>query len=445
MILTLTFFCVKIVFRYVFNVMPILLCLEVIAVVKPSGFQTLTVVDEALKNWLSAWSIKKPIVVMLPLSGDACGRVLAEDIVALSNLPCFNRSAMDGYAVRYTDSIGASQSNPVKLEVVTTDEVVVGQAKSVWTGNSLPKGADAVVMIENTVREGNMLEIYSPLTPGINVIRCGEDVKKGQLIAKEGTRLNPYNIGLAAALGYSSLKVYQKPTVALLATGNEIVAVGTQTDRYQIFDSNKIILSAMCQELGAEIINFGIVKDNVEEISEKISHALKVADALITTGGTSVGGLDLVPDAVNRVGKPGVIAHGLALRPAMPTGVAVLNDKPVMILSGNPVASIIGFEVFGRPAICRLLGLNKTEPRPVLKAVLSRNVSSVLGRKTYVRVLVKLCAGELVVEPVSAKGPSSISTMTKSNGYVVIPENREGLKEGETVLVQIFGNIEAEV
>jgi molybdopterin molybdotransferase len=201
----------------------------------------------------------------------------------------------------------------------------------------------------------------------------------------------------------------------------------------------------MCQELGAEVIDFGIVADNVGELSEKICQALKVADALITTGGTSVGGLDLVSDAVNRIGKPGVLVHGVALRPAMPTGVAVLNDKPVMLLSGNPVASIIGFEVFGRPAICRLLGLNAFEGRPILKAILARKVSGCLGRKTYVRVIVKFRMGEVIVEPVSSKGPSSISTMTQSNGYVIVPENCEGLKEGEAVLVQMFGNVEVDV
>jgi molybdopterin molybdotransferase len=424
--------------------MSILLCLEVVVVVKLQGFQVLTSVDEALMVWLAVWSVKEPRLVVLPLV-DVCGRVLAEDIVAMDDLPCFDRSAMDGYAVRYEDSVSALSSNPVRFTVVETDAVAVGQAKLVWTGNPLPKGADAVVMLENTAREDNTLTICSPLAPYINVIRHGEDVKKDQLVAKKGTRLNPYNIGLAAALGYSELRVYQKPVIAIIATGNEIVAVDAQVGEYQIFDSNKIILSAMCQELGAEVIDFGIVADNVEELSEKICQALKVSDALITTGGTSVGGLDLVPDAVNRLGKPGVLVHGVALRPAMSTGVAVLNDKPVMLLSGNPVASIIGFEVFGRPAVCRLLGLNVFERRPILKATLSRKVSGCLGRKTYVRVLVKLRLGELVVEPVSSKGPSSISTMTQSNGYVVIPENCEGLREGEVVLVQMFDNVAVDV
>jgi molybdopterin molybdotransferase len=412
-------------------------------VVKLQGFKTLTSVDKALKDWLAVWTINKRSQVVLPLV-DACGRILAEDVIAPDDLPCFDRSAMDGYAVKYVDFMNISQTNPVKLEIVITDEIVSGQAKQVWTGSPLPKGADVVIMLENAVTIDKTLEFYAPVVPWLNIIRRGEDVAKGHIVAKEGTRLSPYDIGLAAALGYSSLKVYQKPIIAILATGNEIVAVGAQAGEHQIFDSNTTMLSAMCQELGAETISFGIVNDNVEVISEKISQALKVADALITTGGTSVGSLDLVPDAVNSVGKPGVIAHGLALRPAMPTGVAVLNDKPVMILSGNPVASIIGFEVFGRPAVCRLLGLNKTEQRPLLRVTLSRNVSSVLGRRTYVRVLVKLHMDELIAEPVSAKGPSAISTMTKSNGYVVIPENREGLKAGETVLVQMFGRIEVE-
>jgi molybdenum cofactor synthesis domain-containing protein len=415
-----------------------------IIVVKLQRFQTLTNVDEALKIWLTVWTPKKLQQIMLPLS-DVCGRVLAEDIVAMADLPCFDRSAMDGYAVKYEDSLNASQSNLIKFTVVETDQIIVGQAKQVWTGNPLPKGANAVVMLEHTECDGNTFTIRNPLAPYLNVIRHGEDVKKGELVAKKGTRLNPYSIGLAAALGYSALKVYQKPKIAIIVTGNEIIAVGTPGNVHQIFDSNKLMLSAMCQELGAEVLDFGIVKDDTYEISEKISQALKVADAIITTGGTSVGGLDVVPDAVNRVGEPGVIAHGMALKPAMPTGVAVLNDIPVMMLSGNPVAAIIGFEVFGRPAICRLLGLNNFEGRPILKATLSRKVPGALSRKTYVRVLVKLQMGGLFVEPVSVKGSSAISTMTKSNGFVVISENCEGLKEGEFVLVQMFGNVEVDV
>ena len=418
--------------------------MEADILVKLKGFQTLTRTDEALKNWFNEWPTKKPQQIKLSIA-DVFGRVLAEDIVAKDDLPRFDRSAMDGYAVRYEDSTGASQTNPIKLELVEGDEVGVGQAKQVWTGNPIPKGANAVIMLEHTNREGMTLEICSQLPPGINISMHGEDVKKDQIIAKAGTRLNPYHIGLAAALGYSELAVYNKPRIAILATGNEIVKVGAQPGEHQIFDSSKHMLSAMCRELGAETIDFGIAKDNLEEITEKIRQALKEADALITTGGTSVGGLDLVPEAINKVGKPGVVAHGLALRPAMPTGVAMIEDKPVMILSGNPVAAVIGFEVFGRPAVCRLLGLSKLEERPTLKATMTRKVAGVLGRKTYVRVLVKVKGGEFVAEPISTKGSASISTMTTSNGYNIIPENQGGLTEGETVMVQMFSNIEVEV
>src|SRR5665647_2216193 len=161
------------------------------------------------------------------------------------------------------------------------------------------------------------------------------------------------------------------------------------------------MVASLCHELGAETIDHGIAKDNTDEIADKIKTALKISNAVITTGGTSVGGLDLVPDAVNKLGKPGVIVHGVALRPAMPTGVGMLEGKPILILSGNPVAAVIGFEVFGRALICKLLGMTQTEQRPIIRAVLTRRITSALGRKTYVRVRVILKNGDLFAEPVS--------------------------------------------
>jgi len=366
----------------------------------------------------------------------------AEDLFALEDLPRFDKSAMDGYAVKSADLAGATQFKPAILQLTQAEQVDVKQAKQVWTGNPVPKGADAVVMLENTEKRGGELEVWSQLAPWANVSKMGEDVKKGDLAVKAGTRLNPYHIGLSAALGCTQLKVAQKPKIAILATGNEIAEVGTERLSNQIYDSNKTMVTAMCHELGALTTDLGIAKDNTDEIAQKIQSALKTHDAIITTGGTSVGGLDLVPDAVNKLGKPGVIVHGVALRPAMPTAVAMLEGKPVLILSGNPVAAIIGFEVFGRPLICRMLGMSKEEPRPIVKAVLARRVASVLGRKTYVRVRVLLKDGELFAEPVSAKGSGAISTMTQSNGYVIVPENREGISEGETVIVHMFDSLE---
>ncbi len=411
--------------------------------VKLQGFQKLTLTDQALQRWLNVLQIGKPQVTIVSLQ-DALGRVLAEDLIAQDALPRFDKSAMDGYALKSDETVGVSQSKPATFEITENQEITSKQAKQIWTGNPIPKGANTVVMLENTKKIDGKLEVWSQLAPLSNVSKIGEDIKKGDVIAQTGTRLTPYHIGLAAALGYSQLKVAKKPRIGILATGNELAEVGTQLSGSLIYDSNKIMISAVCRELGAETTDFGIAKDNIDEIAVVIRKALETQDAVITTGGTSVGGLDLVPDAVNKLGKPGVIVHGVALRPAMPTAVAALDGKPVLILSGNPVAAIIGFEVFGRPMVCSMLGMKKTEARPMLKATLARRVASVLGRKTYVRVRVVLKDGEFVAEPVSGKGSGSISTMTQSNGFVIVPENREGISEGETVVVQMFGTLEVE-
>jgi molybdopterin molybdotransferase len=275
------------------------------------------------------------------------------------------------------------------------------------------------------------------------VSKKGEDIKKGENAVKAGTRLKPYHLGLLAALGNSKIRVTEKPRIAILATGNELTEVGSKPAENQIFESNRIMLSAMCHELDAEPVDLGIAKDDVNEITEKLRIGLLNSDAVITTGGTSVGGLDLVPDAVNKMGKPGVVVHGVAMRPAMPTALAVLEGKPVMILSGNPVAAIVGFEVFARPLICKMLGMKKEESRPVIKAVMARKVATALGRKTFVRVRVLQKNGEFRAEPVSARGSGAISTMTRGNGFVIVPENREGLSEGELVMVHLFGDVEA--
>ncbi len=411
---------------------------------KLKGFQKLTLTDEALEKWLSELQIRKPQAVLVSLQ-DALGRVLAEDLIAQEALPRFDKSAMDGYALKSADTFGASQSKPVTFQLTENQELAGKQAKQIWTGNPIPKGADAVVMLENTKRQYEKLEVWSQLPLNANISKMGEDIKKSDLVAKASIRLTPYQIGLAAALGYCQLKVSAKPKIGILATGNELAEVGTELSGNLIYDSNKIMISAVCRELGAETTDFGIAKDNIDEIVTKIKKILETQDAVITIGGTSVGGLDLVPDAVNKIGKPGVIVHGIALRPAMPTAVAVLSGKPVLILSGNPVAAIIGFEVFGRTMVSRLLGMTKTEPRPMLKTVLARRVAGVLGRKTYVRVRVALKDGEFIAEPVSAKGSGSISTMTQSNGFMIIPENREGVTEGETVIVHMFSSLEVDV
>jgi molybdopterin molybdotransferase len=405
------------------------------------GFQKLTRIDEALQTWFDVLTIKKCRKISVPLD-KALTRVLATDVTAEEDLPRFDKSAVDGYALRAEDTIGATQFKPLTFHLTDAEEVGVKQAQQIWTGNPVPKGADAVVMIENTKKRDGELDAWVQLARGGNVSKKGEDVKKGETILKAGTRLKSYHIALLAAMGNTEAQVAEKPRIAIIATGNELAEVGSQTSGNQIFDSNRIMLSAMCRELGAEPVALGIARDDIAEIAEKLSTGIRKCDAIVTSGGTSVGGLDLVPDAVNNSGKPGVIVHGMALRPAMPTALAALDGKAVLILSGNPVAAIIGFEVFARPLICLMLGMKHVEQRPILSAVMTRKVATALGRRTFVRVKVTQKNGEFHAEPVSARGSGSISTMTRGNGFVVVPENREGVRAGEVVAVRLFGNLE---
>ena len=404
------------------------------------GFQKLTRIDDALQKWLNVLQITKPGEETVPLN-EALNRILATGFTAKDDLPRFDKSAVDGYALRAEDTTGASQFKPVTFQITET-EVGSKQARQIWTGNPLPKGANAVVMIENTKKTDGEIGVSVQLATGGNVSKKGEDVRKDEKILESGTRLTPYHLALLAAMGNNSVKVAEKPRIAILATGNELVEAGSPPSGNQIFDSNRVMLMVMCRELGAEPVDLGIANDDLAEITEKLKIGLRDCDAVITSGGTSVGGLDLVPDAVNNLGKPGVVVHGLALRPAMPTAVAAVDGKPVMVLSGNPVAAVIGFEVFGRPLICRMLGMKHVEPRPTVNAVMTRKVAAALGRRTFVRVRVTLKNGEFQAEPVSARGSGAISTMTRGNGFVVVPENREGVTEGEVVLVRLFGEVE---
>lgn len=412
---------------------------------KLRGFQKLTFTYEALQTWFNALQIQRCREVSVPLT-EAFNRVLAEDVVAKEDLPRFDRSAVDGFAVRSEDTNGASQPKPLLFRL-TDAEVLPDNgpryAKPVWTGQPIPKGADAVVMLEHTQKKEEKMEISVQVAPYGNVSRQGEDVKNGETAVKQGTRLKPYHLALLSALGNTEVKVVEKPKIAIIATGNELAEAGTERNEKQIYESNRVMLCGMCCELDTEPLDLGVAKDNVEEIVEKIQIGLKIADAVITTGGTSVGGLDLVPEAVNKVGEPGVIVHGIAIRPAMPTALGMLEGKPVMILSGNPVAAITGFEIFARPLICKMLGLQKEETRPTVEAKMTRKVATALGRKNFVRVRVFQKNDDFAAEPVSAKGSGTISTMTRANGYVIVPENREGLAEGETVTVHLFADVES--
>jgi molybdopterin molybdotransferase len=403
------------------------------------GFEKLTNIDEALSILLRNIQSGRLESEQIPIHM-ALRRVMAEDIQAENDLPPFDRSAVDGYAVKARDTFGASEFNRKTLRLTEDEAIHEGDARQIWTGNPLPRGADAVVMLEYSKRIKGKIEVRIAVTPGRNISKKGEDLQRGEAAIEAGTRLKPHHLGLLAALGATHVNVAKRPKVAILSTGNELVELGQKPKLSQIVETNRLILSSICQELGAEPLDLGIAKDDLKEISAKIRGGLQQADVIITTGGTSVGYPDLVPLAVNQIGTPGVIVHGVAMRPGMPTALAVLHGKPVFILSGNPVAAMVGFEVFARPLLLKLLGIER-EPRPTLKARLTRRVASALGRRVFLRVRVFERDGVFLAEPVRIKGAGVLSTMTKANGYVKISENREGLEEGESVIVHLFDKI----
>jgi len=406
------------------------------ALARLKGFEKLVTINEALSTFLQKIKLERLGSVRISLH-EALERVTAEDIVAEEDLPPFDRSAVDGYAVKAHNTFGASPFSPRVLQLTKTETIDENEARQVWTGNPLPQGSDAVLMWEYTKRVEDQVEAWSPVTPSENVSKRGEDIQRGEVAIKMGTRLKPHHIGLLAALGITHVNVVKKPMVAILSTGSELVELGQKPRPNQIIDVNRLILSGMCLELGAHPIDLGIAKDNFDEISAKIQEGMKKADVIVTTGGTSVGYTDVVHTAINQIGAPGVIAHGIAMRPGMPTALAILQNKPVVVLSGNPVAAMVGFEVFARPVLLKLLGV-ESEPRPMVKARLTRRVPSALGRRVFLRVQVFEREEEFFAEPVRVKGAGVLTTMTKSNGYVIIPENREGLEEGEIVIVHLF-------
>lgn len=403
------------------------------------GFEKLANVDEAITTFLKELKLKRMSPIQIPIH-TARERVLAEDFVAKNDLPPFNRSAVDGYAVRAQETSGASQFSPRTLRLTMQERLDAKEARQTWTGNPLPQGADAVIMLELTRKTEERVEIWTPVTPGENVSKRGEDVRKGEVAIRTGTRLKPHHLGLLAAFGVTHINAFRKPKVALLSTGNELVEPGRKPKSHQTTDVNRLILSSMCQEIGAKPLNLGIARDEEDEITTKIQEGVERAQVIITTGGTSAGYHDLVPITVNRIGAPGVIVHGIAMRPGMPTALAIVQGKPIIMLSGNPVAAMVGFEVFARPLLLKLLGV-ESEPRPVLKAKLTRRVPSALGRRVFLRVHAFQEGGKFFAEPIRIKGAGVLTTMTKANGYVIIPEHLEGLRESESVIVHLFDKL----
>lgn len=380
---------------------------------------------------------------------EALHRVLASDITSNTNIPSADRSAMDGYAVTAEDTFGASETNPVELRItgrvrigeIPNIKVGRGEAAAVATGSYLPRGeVDAVVMVEYTRVSGDRLQIVKPVVPGQNVAKRGEDVKKGQVVVKKGTRIRPQDIGIIAALGVAEVPVVTRPRVTIISTGDELIDPGERRKEGKIYDINRHIIKAAVLEAGGEPLDLGIVGDNAEDIRTRLKQALASADIVLISAGTSVGERDLVPGILATLGEPGMLVHGISLRPGYPTGLAVVNGKPVVSLPGYPVSNAFAFRVIVRPLLARFLG-SDVDTEPTVRARLARRVAAPGGLRTFVRVrLVETGDDEsgLVAEPIMASGAGVISSLTQADGLLIIPEDSEGVDEGEEIEVVLL-------
>ncbi len=406
--------------------------------------------SEAL-NKLKTYVNFKPETEEVSLE-EAYGRVLAEDIISKIDVPNFDKSAMDGYAVIAEDTYEASIFNPILLKIVGKNPIGEepkvylnhGEAVEVSTGSPLPKNANAVILLEWTKKiSENLIEVYHSVHPWENVTRIGDDLRKGEVVLKKGVRLLPQDIGVLKVLGLEKIKVFKKPKVALISTGDELVESIKDLKPFKVIDVNKPILTGMIIESGGEPIDLGLAKDDFNEIKMKIKEGLEKADMIILTGGTSVGEKDLVPEAINSLGFPGVISHGIAIRPGGATCLSVLNGKPVFGLSGYPVAAIIGFKLFVKPLIQIFLGSSQ-DLMVKLRVKAARRIPSPPGVKSFVRVIIKKFGKNYLAEPISTSGSGILSSIVKANGIIEIPEESEGIEEGEEVEAYLFRPIEGE-
>jgi len=379
----------------------------------------------------------------------ALNRVLAEDVTAETSVPSFEKSAMDGYALIAEETFGASPTNPALLRLIgeskigETPRIVLhrGETAAIATGAPVPQGANAVVMVENTKRlETGDIEIHAPVAPEENVAQVGEDVKQGAVVLERGRKLKPPDLGLIVALGLMTVKVVRKPRVGVLSTGNELTDA-VRGAAGKIADVNRPVLMAMVEDCGGKPVDLGIARDNAEQISLKLAQGLRSTDLVLVTAGTSAGKGDLVPDVINALGKPGMLVHGIAMRPSLPTGLAVVEGKPIVSLPGFPVSAMFAFSTFVQPLILRMLG-TEPDPQPRVKARITKRIVGVPGFRTFVRVLVREEEGKLHAEPLRTPGSGILTTLTRANGIVVVPENVEGFDEGAEVEVQLFRPVE---
>ncbi len=372
---------------------------------------------------------------------DAHKRVLAEDIMAYHDSPPFDKSAMDGFAVIAENTFGASQSAPKELKVIDAigagdfSEKTVGEGEAIViaTGAPIPDGANAVIMKEYTTTDGDDLTIYSQVTPGENVSPKSEDIEKGQKILDKFTFIRYQELGLIASAGYDTVKVFKKPRVKVIITGNELVEpTKNEIDKAKIINSNQFTLNAMIEDSGA-IAVIDHAGDTFDEVKEAILKASNEFDVVMTTGGTAISKGDVVLDVVDDIGE--ILFHGVAMRPGKPAGAGVVNDKVVFTFSGQPVAAMSQFDVFARKYLFEMQG--RSFDFHIVKRESQLKVPSQLGRTDFIRAT----SDDEYARHVLNRGSGIIRSMVEANSYIIIGENDEGYQKGDIVDVVFFDSL----
>ncbi len=372
---------------------------------------------------------------------EAHKRVLAEDIMAFHDSPPFDKSAMDGFAVIGENTFGASQSNPKKFKIIdaigagdfSSKTVGENEAIVIATGAPIPDGANAVIMKEYTTTDGDELTIYSQVTPAENVSPKSEDIEKGQKILDKNTFIRYQELGLIASAGYDTVKVFKKPKVKVIITGNELVEpTKDEIDKAKIINSNQFTIKAMINDSGA-IAEIDHAGDTFDEVKEAILKASKDYDVIMTTGGTAISKGDVVLDVVDDIGE--ILFHGVAMRPGKPAGAGIVNEKMVFTFSGQPVAAMTQFDVFARKYLFEMQGrpfdFNIVEKESKLK------VPSQLGRTDFIRAV----SDEHHARHVLNRGSGIIRSMVEANSYIIIDENDEGYQKNDIVDVVFFDSL----
>lgn len=394
-----------------------------------SGFQKKTSIANAQDIFLGSFEpLARTEVVALE---DAGGRILSADIVSPRDVPHYDRSAMDGYAVVAADTFGSSKDAGTFLRLTSAEAIGTGECKQVHTGSLIPEGADAVAMVENTETMGDMVEVLGQVSPGQNIGFAGEDVKKGETVFRAGRQLKPSDVGLLASMGILQVEVYARPRVMIIPTGEEIVKRGVTPGPGQMNESNGVMNYLYIKQYGG----IPAVHDIVVDDPVKLKAALKESvgyDLIVTTGGSSVGKRDLMPEVVSSIGK--VLVHGVAIKPGRPVALGMIESEdkkvPIVCLPGYPAACAIDSMVFVDPAVKKLGHIPFTEYRTG-RAVLTRKVASDAGFRTYTRVMIE----DGKATPLRTKGAGILSSVAQADGYVIVPEDVEGYEAGSTVEV----------